>query len=221
MEKSSPVQKESNSQLWNRVLSAAILLTILIVVVIFGGPLGVRVVTLIAAGVCFFEYFSMLFPSEQQYKFKLVGSGLGMALLFLILTALHTYLIGGITFVLFVLFVFYLCHSTEDLKNMINRFAYSVLGIFYICFFICFLPLIRELDHGMEWLFLTLLVAWASDCGGYVMGKFFGTKKLLPLISPNKTIEGAIGGVLFSAVSVLFFSYLVFQRLGFIECVFL
>ncbi len=48
---------------------------------------------------------------------------------------------------------------------------------------------------------LTLAVAWTSDTGAYFCGSFFGKHKLCPIISPKKTVEGAIGGIIVSFVS--------------------
>ena len=45
---------------------------------------------------------------------------------------------------------------------------------------------------------MIFIVSWATDTGGFVFGKMFGRHKMCPKISPNKTIEGAIGGFLFS-----------------------
>jgi phosphatidate cytidylyltransferase len=55
---------------------------------------------------------------------------------------------------------------------------------------------IRERDaHGLELLVWTFLVTWASDIGAYFTGRSLGKRKLAPSISPNKTVEGLIGGI--------------------------
>lgn len=53
---------------------------------------------------------------------------------------------------------------------------------------------------------LTLIIAWMCDVGSYFFGKKFGKHKLCPYVSPNKTIEGAIGGISTSIISALLFS---------------
>ncbi len=63
-----------------------------------------------------------------------------------------------------------------------------------------YLALLRHGAGGREWVLLVLLVTFASDTGAYAVGKLLGRHRLAPSISPSKTIEGAVGGVLAAAV---------------------
>ena len=58
-------------------------------------------------------------------------------------------------------------------------------------------------SNGHRWLLIALLVIWAADSGAYFAGRHFGKHKLSPRISPNKTIEGLVGGMLASLVIAL------------------
>lgn len=58
----------------------------------------------------------------------------------------------------------------------------------------------RELPMGLYNIILIFLLPWATDCGGYIFGMLFGRHKLAPVISPKKTVEGAVGGVCTSLV---------------------
>lgn len=59
-------------------------------------------------------------------------------------------------------------------------------------------------EAGHRWLLVALAIVWAADSGAYFAGRRFGRRKLAPRISPNKTVEGALGGLLAGvAVAVL------------------
>jgi len=86
-----------------------------------------------------------------------------------------------------------------------NRFtledvAVTLLGIIYVPFLLSFVFLIRFLDNGFELAWLVFVGAFSTDIFAYFIGKFFGKKKLLPDISPNKTVAGGIGGAVGSFV---------------------
>lgn len=68
----------------------------------------------------------------------------------------------------------------------------------------------RYPKHALFYIVLALLGAWISDAGAYFIGTFFGKTKLAPTISPKKTVEGFIGGVITSAL-VLMFSGMIYS----------
>ena len=67
-------------------------------------------------------------------------------------------------------------------------------------------PLLRALDNGMEWVLLLLLTTFANDTASLFVGRLMGRRRLAPSISPSKTVEGSVGGILAAlAVSVTAF----------------
>lgn len=60
--------------------------------------------------------------------------------------------------------------------------------------------------QGLFWTFLMLISIWSSDAGAYFVGRRLGKNKLWPAISPNKTVEGAIGGIVLSVVAAVIFA---------------
>lgn len=78
-----------------------------------------------------------------------------------------------------------------------------VIGIVYICIYLSFLVTIRNSTDGILWIFFILLVLWMGDTGAYIVGSMIGRTKLYPAVSPNKTLEGALAGLVFSLVTGL------------------
>ena len=62
------------------------------------------------------------------------------------------------------------------------------------------LPLLEYGDDALYFIFLILGFAWGGDSAAYFAGRFFGRHKLAPVVSPNKTVEGAVGGILGSVL---------------------
>jgi phosphatidate cytidylyltransferase len=68
--------------------------------------------------------------------------------------------------------------------------------------------LLRDAPDGRDWLFFSVLVVWITDTGAYAVGRAIGRHKLAPVVSPGKTIEGAIGSFVTGFVAVLALSEL-------------
>ena len=73
--------------------------------------------------------------------------------------------------------------------------------------FVVKLRMFHDNAWGMAALVSLVFVAKWSDVGAYSCGRLFGRHKLAPLLSPNKTIEGAVGGVVFAAIASALFFY--------------
>lgn len=67
--------------------------------------------------------------------------------------------------------------------------------VMYISFGFSALVLLRDLESGMALMLLAFIVPWVCDAMAYFVGVFFGKHKMIPDVSPKKTVEGAIGGI--------------------------
>ena len=83
-------------------------------------------------------------------------------------------------------------------KGAVTTWAYAVGGPVYIGFLLTHALMLRELEGGADssrdWLLFAILVTFATDTGAFFTGRAVGRHKLAPSISPNKTLEGSIGG---------------------------
>lgn len=84
----------------------------------------------------------------------------------------------------------------DGLKDSLLGIAATVSGLIYASVLGGYLILVRNLDNGLNYIYILLIIIWGSDSGAYFIGRKWGKNKLSPAISPNKSIEGAIGGVL-------------------------
>lgn len=75
----------------------------------------------------------------------------------------------------------------------------------YVCWFFSYLILLRNLDGGKFLIWIPIIIAWLSDTMAYTFGRLFGKHKLIPEVSPKKTVEGAIGGVIGGVVFMLIY----------------
>lgn len=121
-----------------------------------------------------------------------------------------------ITFFIIVLLISQTFRFQKDFSKMLAGVGVTLLGVFYIAFLGGFLVAMRVgftetlvPDLSSKLLLYFFLVTMGSDTGAYFIGKNFGKRKLVPNISPNKTWEGFIGGILmaigFAALSSLWF----------------
>lgn len=106
------------------------------------------------------------------------------------------------------LFLFLLVTVFTKNKMDIRITALLFIGVVYIGMGFSYMSLTRSSgdSQGLFWTFLLLFCIWGSDAGAYFVGKAMGKNKLWPAISPNKTIEGAAGGVLIAMLISLVFA---------------
>lgn len=94
-------------------------------------------------------------------------------------------------------------------KHSIPEISINILGISYIPFLFSHLLLIENLKFGHIILWLPFLSAWFTDTFAYFVGIYFGRVKLCPKVSPKKTVEGAVGGIVGSVVLCTLSGYII------------
>ncbi|KGX88413.1 phosphatidate cytidylyltransferase [Pontibacillus litoralis] len=129
----------------------------------------------------------LLVPLPSIVWFDLIDMGKSEA------TLLATFVLLGYTVLLKNKFTF------DDAGFLILSAVYVGMGFYY-------LMLTREV--GVHYVFFALFLIWATDMGAYFFGKAFGKRKLWPEISPNKTIEGSIGGILLAIIVAIIFQFI-------------
>jgi len=87
-------------------------------------------------------------------------------------------------------------------------------SVLYVVITFSSIVALRYLEGGKYIYLLAFLGPWVSDTFAYFCGRFFGKHKLIPEISPKKTIEGSIGGIIFTAVGFVVYGLIVNNMTG-------
>ncbi len=112
---------------------------------------------------------------------------------------------------LFAAFIMLLLALTVITKNQITfeHVGFIIISSLYVGLGFHFIIETRALEQGLVIFFFILLSIWSTDTGAYFTGRALGKRKLWPEISPKKTIEGSIGGIICALVVGLVYSYFV------------
>ena len=90
-------------------------------------------------------------------------------------------------------------------EEAFSGWAWTIAGILYVGWLLGYLVSLRGLDDGRNWIFLALFTTFGSDTAAFFIGRAIGKHPLAPQISPAKTREGAMGGVVGAILVSLFF----------------
>lgn len=174
---------------------------------------------LIITSLASWEYFAIALASEDS-GLKALGAGLSVA------APLGMYLLGPEIFLWFVpLIVFvvflYLLFYHKDIHSAAGLAGKTVLGVIYIGIFLSYIIGIRQIEYGGWQIIFLFSIIWANDTFAYFVGKSLGRIKLAPAISPNKTVEGSIAGLIGGLAAALVFNSFLFKKLDLINAVLL
>ena len=182
-----------------RLLTAVVGITLLVGVLI-AGEFWNPIIGVIVGIACAFMTGEYLSAKKLLKNFWLsVPCMLTSALLPIMISTQYIYLL--ITAFMIVSFsVLIIKHSELSYIDL----AYAVFGTLLISFGMSALPLVCSSKVGVTFFFCTAFsLPWMADAGGFFIGATMGKHKLCPNISPKKTVEGAVGGVIFCLVSAI------------------
>ncbi len=185
-----------------RILTALAGIPLFVFLIFLGSPYLFYLSVLIIALMGLNEFYCLL-ESEDTRLQKFFGLLMGALLLRGFYYQDFTLILRSIVFSLLLLLVLR-TFPRRDVTHAVKEIAITFFGLFYVCFLLGYLLLIRGQEYGRAWIFFLFFAVWAGDTGAYYIGRHFGKHKLYPRISPKKTLEGSVGGLFCSlAVSVI------------------
>jgi len=185
-----------------RVITGLLLGFLFVLLLIYTTGFWFSVIVVLIAGLALFEYCKITI--NQDKGLLLVATLLGAIVPLIAYLGGFNWLTGYLTFTVFFLFI-YCLFAHDPLASVTSRAGMGVLGITYISFPLSHLILLRELEQGSLWILLLVLITAANDTFAFYTGRWIGRLKLSPVVSPNKTVEGALGGVAGGIVAAIAF----------------
>ena len=214
-----------SSSLKKRIVSSFLILS-LVGMIIFYFPNWIF--SLLASsmiGCALWEFFGLA-ERKGIFVYKYFGILVGMLVPVIIYFHLGTegyFEMEPFFIVIACLFTFILLFIRRENSQPLASIAVTMFGLLYIAWFFSFFIKLKFLSHGPLLVSFLVIVTKMGDVGAYFVGRSIGKHNLIPRISPNKTVEGTIGGLIFSVGSALLsksylpnFSYAHLLILGFL-----
>lgn len=207
MRESRVTDSAESSELRIRLITASVLLPVAILVSFAGGALFFGLILPVMA-IGMLEFYVMEKDTPTQGS-SLTGipSGIAVVAAFY-LQEQSLWQQALILCVVCTLLLEFVRHPKQPARAL-AQVGTTLSGVFYVAFPAAFMVSIRNsAPDGLIWIFLIFAITWGADTCGYIVGRLYGKQKLAPRISPNKTVEGAMGGIVGAWIPAFLLLYL-------------
>lgn len=211
-----PSPAKFGSELQKRVLTGAVGAAAMMVLLVWGGWVGICLLASILSFAMIFEFSQMAFTSADAVAKR-------YAMLFLTWLVCITNALAPhnefelLIFCFLFLFAYFLFAADkregEAFTSHFKELEYSIFGLLYLVFLPLFLTRIYGGANGRHWAIVFLLMVWAGDVAAYFVGIKYGKQKLYPHISPKKSREGAYGGLAGSLIVSILYKLIFFRAM--------
>lgn len=164
----------------------------------------------ILSGIGISEFYAMALPGRKTEQWLAVCAG--SALIFTPFYGSDKLIIPVIG-LLFLTFSLLFLFRVRTIDAAAREISFALLAFLYIPFLLMHLVLLRQTPFGIQWLFVIMLIVMTNDSAAYYTGSAFGKHRLYQLVSPKKSIEGALGGLAGSLVGTMLAKFTFFPQL--------
>ena len=177
-----------------RIIAALVLTPLFLILIIKGSYVHYSMLVVVLASLGLWEYFNLI-GDRVDRRLRNIGIIWGV----LLAGGFH---VGSSQVIIAMLALGFISvclvrlSKVGDLGTVFQEIGYTFLGPLYVGLLLGHLSLIRSTLEGREWTLLLFFTIWMGDIAAFYTGLSIGKHKLYPEISPNKTIEGAIGGAI-------------------------
>lgn len=206
-----------------RLISAVVAVIVILLTFQFLHINGLKSLIAFAFVIGTLELQKILFKNKDQFLASVLFSILSVFNFFLNVF-IPNFAIYGLcfTWIFYVIAILILYHKNKEITHIQNSLFSALVGFIYLPVFVSFAWRILDLENGLQWFVGLLTMVFAGDIGAYLVGVLIGKNKIMPSISPKKSIEGAVGGLCASSLAGLAFGFsltqnyfLIFSLLGF------
>lgn len=191
-----------------RVITAVIMVAVMIPFFIFSDTVAFPILAAFLAAVGMLE-MQRCIGSLKHYAVSIPSIVVAAGMPFLVRYA-GDGAIGYVFFVCFALIAYTFAVSVFSKHRFtVDTAAFSGSTGVYISFGFSALVLLRDLDHGQYIYFLAFIIPWVTDTFAYFCGRAFGKHKLIPDVSPKKTVEGSVGGTVCAVLITLLYGFVI------------
>lgn len=200
-----------------RIVTALVFIPLFLILVIKGSYFLYSIFVLALALLGLMEYFKLV-ENRVDQRMKAMGILWGLLLAGGLYVGSSQVIIAMLTLG-FIAICLLRLSRVGDITTVFQDIGYTFLGPLYVGLLLGHLSLLRGLVEGREWTLLLFFAIWMSDIAAFYTGLSIGRNKLYPEISPNKTVEGAIGGILGSLIVVASFKAWYMTQLTLIDVI--
>lgn len=181
------------------VLGAILAISLLL----FSSELVLGIVIAVIALVGLTEMYGALGVFKKNIPLAVIGYIAGIAILYFSFMADfgRVFRLFICVYMLILLVYMVIAHKRTSFTDITN----SMFATLYVTLLFAYLILIRKSADGKILIWIPIIIAWLSDTMAYTFGRLFGKHKLIPEVSPKKTVEGAVGGVFGGVVFMLIY----------------
>ncbi|MEN8728631.1 MAG: phosphatidate cytidylyltransferase [Desulfuromonadales bacterium] len=199
-----------------RIITAVIALPILVLCVFYASQGLFSGLLFVISALALREFYRMALPGERRLEGSLsIVAGI-FCCLGIVYAASPSAILLSIVLPFLLLTLVYLFRC-QDMQKVSRDLAVSLFGILYIPVLLAHAVLLRALPDGRNWLFVVLFVVMASDSLAYLFGMKYGKHSLYEAVSPKKTVEGSIGGLVGSVLGAAICKYWFFPGLNWLD----
>ena len=192
-----------------RVITAIVMVALMVPFFVFSDTVAFPILVSLLSAVGIYEMQSCI-GVKKQYFSAVAAITVGTGLPFFVRYYKELDSFAVILAIAFCVIMYMLTVSVFSGKNFsVESAALSGSTTVYIAFGLTSLVLLRDMPFGKYIYFLPFIISWVTDTFAYFSGRLFGKHKLIPEVSPKKTVEGSIGGTLFAVIFTLAYGFVV------------